>query len=83
MQKITIPKVKNLITKRPEGMDFELYRKLRKEQKEMLYWYWVTDRVGIDWKVICRFIPGRLGGVRIPAEHYRGHCSKDFPIVIK
>ena len=31
-----VPRVKEIITARPEGMDYELYRKVRKEQQRRL-----------------------------------------------
>lgn len=31
-----VPRVKEIITARPEGMDYELYRKVRKEQQKRL-----------------------------------------------
>ena len=37
MKTIKIPKVKDIITARPEGMDYETYRQIRKEQKDALH----------------------------------------------
>lgn len=74
MKPIVIPKVKNLITARPEGMDFETYKKLRHEQKIMLYGFKNADG---------SHHPGRLDGVCIPAHIYHGHKSSFFPVVIK
>ena len=34
---IRIPKVKNLLTARPEGMDYATYKRLRTEQNKMLH----------------------------------------------
>lgn len=74
MKPIVIPKVKNLITARPEGMDFETYKMFRKEQKVMLYGFKKPDG---------SHHPGRLDGVCIPAHIYHGHKSSFFPVVIK
>ena len=82
MKTITIPKVKNLITARPEGMDFETYKAIRQEQKQMLHGYNIVVGTGINGAMKRRML-GRLDGVLIPAREYHGHCSKDFQIVIK
>ena len=74
MVTIKVAKVQNLLTARPEGMDFETYKKLRKEQQIMLYGYKKPDGT---------HQPGRLDGVNIPANIYYGHNSRDFQIVIK
>ena len=42
MKTIRIPRVKNLITARPEGMDFETYKALRKEQPKERGRMWQT-----------------------------------------
>ena len=74
MTTIKIKKVQNLITARPEGMDFETYKQLRREQHVNLHGY--KDANG-------RRHPGRLDGIYIPANIYQGHSSDDFQIVIK
>lgn len=76
---IRIPKVKNLLTARPEGMDFETYKRLRKEQKDMLHGWNQTVMEG--GKPVRYHYPGRLEGVRIPPEQYTN--SRDIEIVIK
>ena len=81
MERITIRKVQNLITARPEGMDFERYKQLRKEQDIMLHGF--NERiVGPGGQISYRHYPGRLEGVLIPSGRYHGHCSKDFQIVL-
>lgn len=35
----------NLITERPEGMEFEEYRQIRKEQNAKLKWYLSTNTI--------------------------------------
>lgn len=82
MTKITIPKVKNLITARPEGMDFETYKRVRKEQHQMLHGYNTVVMQG-GARPYKEHTPGRLEGVLIPSSQYYGHRSKDFQIVIK
>ena len=74
MQAIKIKKVGNILTARPAGMDFETYKKLRKEQNIMLHGFKNADG---------SHHPGRLDGVRIPAHIYHGHKSSFFPVVIE
>lgn len=82
MKPIVIRKVKNLITARPEGMDFETYKVIRKDQQQKLHGFNVVEK-GPNGTVIRRHIPGRLDGVCIPAHIYHGHKSSFFPVVIK
>jgi hypothetical protein len=77
MKPIVIPKVKNLITARPEGMDFETYKAIRKDQQEYLHGYNVKDGNA------KRHVNVRLDGVCISAIEYHGHKSNFFPVVIK
>ena len=78
IMKIRIPKVKNLLTARPEGMDFETYKRLRKEQQNMLHGFNQTVMEG--GKPVHYHYPGRLEGVRVPPEKYTN--SRDIEIVI-
>lgn len=75
---IRIPKVKNLLTARPEGMDYETYKRLRAEQNKMLHGW--NETVMDGGKQFVRHYPGRLAGVCIPPEQYTN--SRDFQIVI-
>ena len=77
MKPIVIPKVKDLITARPEGMDFETYKAIRKDQQKYLHGYNVKDGN------VMRHVNGRLDGVCISAIEYHGHKSSFFPVVIK
>lgn len=64
METIKIGKVKQLLTARPEGMPFDEYKMLLKQQKAFLYGFWETKG---KTKV---FIHGRLQGVLIPPHQY-------------
>ena len=68
MKTIRIPRVKNLITARPEGMDFETYKALRKEQKKMLHGY--NEKVLNGGKPKKVHYPGRLDGVTFKPEDW-------------
>jgi hypothetical protein len=68
MKTIRIPRVKNIITARPEGMDFETYKALRKEQKKMLHGYSEVVMIAGSPKKIHR--PGRLDGVTFRPEDW-------------
>lgn len=57
---IVIAKVGEIITKRPEGMDYETYRKLQREQ----------DRFFKGCKVDEGYMRGRLEGICIPPQQY-------------
>ncbi|MBR5414192.1 MAG: hypothetical protein IK114_14370 [Fibrobacter sp.] len=82
METITIAKVQHLITARPEGMPFQTYKEVRKQQHEMLHGRNEIVREGD--KYIRRHYPGRLEAAAvIPASVYHGGSSKDFQIVIK
>ena len=59
---IRIPKVKNLLTARPEGMDYETYKRLRAEQNKMLHGW--NETVMDGGKQFVRHYPGRLAGER-------------------
>ncbi len=74
MVTIKIAKVNSLLNERPEGMDFETYKALRKEQNLKLHGFRGPDG---------KYVPGRLDGVLIPAHIYHGHSSRDFQIVIR
>ena len=75
---IRIPKVKNLLTARPEGMDYATYKRLRTEQNKMLHGW--NQTVMEDGKPVHYHYPGRLEGVRVPPEKYTN--SRDIEIVI-
>ena len=62
---IRIPKVKNLLTARPEGMDYETYKRLRTEQNKMLHGW--NETVMDGGKQFVRHYPGRLAGGVHPA----------------
>lgn len=75
---IRIPKVKNLITARPEGMDFETYKLLRKAQKELLHGHnEIVMTGGTQHKV---HYPGRLDGVAFRPEQWTN--SRDCKVII-
>ena len=75
---IRIQKVKNLITARPEGMDFETYKQLRKAQKELLYGHnEIVMNGGTPHKV---HYPGRLDGVTFRPEQWTN--SRDCKVII-
>lgn len=58
---IEVPKVGDLITKRPEGMDFKEYKRKQREQDLYL-------RGG---NVEGQHIMGRLDGILIPSHQYK------------
>lgn len=58
---IEISKVGDLITKRPEGMDFEEYKRKRREQD--MYLHGCNTDGG--------HIMGRLDGILIPSHQYK------------
>ena len=68
MKAIRIPRVKNLITARPEGMDFETYKTLRREQKKRLHGYSEIVLNGGTPKKVHH--PGRLDGVTFRPEDW-------------
>ncbi len=75
---IRIQKVKNLITARPEGMDFETYKQLRKAQKELLHGHnEIVMNGGTPHRV---HYPGRLDGVAFRPEQWTN--SRDCKVII-
>lgn len=58
---IEVPKVGDLITKRSEGMDFEEYKRKRREQDLYLH----------GCNTAGRHIMGRLDGILIPSHQYK------------
>ena len=68
---IEVPKVGDLITKRPEGMDFKEYKRKQREQKKYLHGYDVSGM----------HIMGRLEGIFIPAHEYKN--GKNPQILIR
>ena len=60
-----IPKVGNLLTARPEGMDFETYKMLRKEQDRRLHGW--NEAVATNQVV---HHAGRLDGVLFSPEEW-------------
>ena len=58
---IEVPKVGDLITKRPEGMDFAEYKKKQREQDFYLH----------GGNVARQHIMGRLDGILIPSHQYK------------
>ena len=58
---IEVPKVGDLITKRPEGIDFEEYKRKQREQDMYLHGY----------NAAGRHIMGRLEGIFIPSYQYK------------
>ena len=67
---IEVPKVGDLITKRPEGMNFEEYKRKQREQDMYLHGYSETF-IGADGRTERRHIMGRLEGVLIPSHQYK------------
>lgn len=67
---IEVPKVGDLITKRPEGMDFKEYKKKQREQDLYLHGYSETF-IGADGHTGRRHIMGRLDGILIPSHQYK------------
>ena len=67
---IEVPKVGDLITKRPEGMDFAEYKKKQREQDLYLHGYSETY-IGADGHTGRRHIMGRLDGILIPSYQYK------------
>lgn len=78
MKTIRIPKVKNIITARPEGMDFETYKTLRKRQKELLHGFNEVVMDGATPTKVHR--PGRLEGVVFRPQDWTN--SRDCKVVI-
>lgn len=68
---IEVPKVGDLITKRPEGMDFKEYKEKQREQEKHLH----------GCNVSGRHIMGRLEGIFIPAYEYKN--GKNPQILIR
>lgn len=64
---IEVPKVGDLITKRPEGMDFEEYKRKLREQDMYLHGYSETS-TETGRKI---HIMGRLDGKLIPSHQYK------------
>ena len=58
---IEVPKVGDLITKRPEGMDFTEYKRKQREQDFYLH----------GGNVAGQHIMGRLEGIFIPSYQYK------------
>jgi len=79
MKTIKIPRVKSLLTARPEGMDFETYKELRKEQKKMLHGRNETVLMGATPRKV--HYPGRLDGVTIRPEDWTN--SQQCQVVIE
>ena len=67
---IEVPKVGDLITKRPEGMDFKEYKKKQREQDLYLHGYSETF-IGADGHTGRRHIMVRLDGILIPSHQYK------------
>ena len=67
---IEVPKVGDLITKRPEGMDFKEYKRKQREQDLYLQGYSETF-IGADGHTGRRHIMGRLEGIFIPSYQYK------------
>ena len=67
---IEVPKVGDLITKRPEGMDFKEYKRKQREQDLYLHGYSETF-IGADGHIRRRHIMGRLDGILIPSHQYK------------
>ena len=67
---IEVPKVGDLITKRPEGMDFEEYKRKRREQDLYLHGYSETF-IGAGGHTERSHIMGRLDGILIPSHQYK------------
>lgn len=63
-----IPKVGNLLTARPEGMDFETYKMLRKEQDRRLHGWNEVVALGNAHQVVHH--AGRLDGVLFSPEEW-------------
>ena len=61
---IEVPKVGDLITKRPKGMDFKEYKRKLREQDMYLHGYSETS-IGTGRKM------GRLDGILIPSHQYK------------
>ena len=80
MKTIRIPRVENIITARPKGMDFETYKALRKEQKKMLHGY--TEEIVLNGGAPLKVHrPGRLDGVTFRPEDWVN--SQECQVVIK
>ena len=66
---IEVPKVGDLITKRPEGMDFKEYKRKQREQDMYLH----------GCNASGKHIMGRLEGIFIPAYKYKNRRN---PLII-
>lgn len=77
---IEVPKVGDLITKRPEGMDFKEYKRKLREQDMYLHGYSETF-IGADGHTRRRYIMGRLDGILIPSHQYKN--GKNPQILIR
>ena len=62
---IVIAKVGEIITKRPEGMDYETYREVQREQDRFFKGCSVKSRHNMR-----EYTRGRLEGICIPAAQY-------------
>ena len=74
---IDVPKVGDIITKRPEGMDFKAYKRKLKEQDIYLHGYSETS-IETGRKI---HIMGRLDGILIPSYQYKN--GKNPQILIR
>ena len=74
---IEVPKVGDLITKRPEGMDFEEYKRKLREQDMYLHGYSETS-IETGKKI---HVMGRLNGIFIPSHQYKN--GKNPQILIR
>ena len=74
---IEVPKVGDLITKRPEGMDFKEYKRKQREQDLYLHGYSETS-IETGGKI---HIMGRLDGIFIPSHQYKN--GKNPQILIR
>ena len=67
---IEVPKVGDLITKRPEGMDFKEYKRKQREQDFYLH----------GGNVAGQHIMGRLEGIFIPSYQYKNGSNPQILI---
>lgn len=79
MNTIRIPKVRDIITARPDGMDFETYRMLRKRQRQMLHGWNEYVMNGATPMKVHRH--GRLDGVLFRPQEWTN--SRDCQVVIE
>lgn len=77
MKPIFLPRVKILLTKRPDDMTYEEFRARLRAQKRFLRGYW--EEPDTDTKGIRQYRMGRLDGIVIPPSLYKN--SKD-PLVV-